>query len=278
MSDVINTCFVGVFHLKVEEIEGWARICPRDQYEIEFRYGRQRHVVRVRIAKDGRREWEHQEFALKASLLDSIIVRVREVKAGWTRRYVTLGVTHMDSKDMMRARVQVMSLMANSSGSLKLKVRTKWTPTISSYFNNNNNNNNNNNSYNNHNNNNNCDTNSVPFILNGSTTGAPGGPVVGVVDARSVSRMSSRDSTVESLSQLMAALEDFQGQYEELSPMVTAVNRLWRIYGRRDSVGSEAPPTPAPDFDGSDGEDIDAALAEFQFLDDGDDQNNVSFV
>ena len=116
--------------MKVEEIEGWARICPRDQYEIEFKHGRQRCVCRGRIGREGQREWEGQEFQLRASLLDQIVVRVREVKAGWTKRYVTLGVTQLETRDLMRSRSQLMSLMANSSGSLKLKVQIKWIPAM----------------------------------------------------------------------------------------------------------------------------------------------------
>ncbi|XP_054158489.1 uncharacterized protein LOC128956801 isoform X2 [Oppia nitens] len=308
---------IGVFHLKVEEIEGWARICPRDQYEIEFRYGGQRHAVRVRIGKDGHREWQHQEFAIKASLIDSIIIRVREVKSGWTKRYVTLGVSHMDAKDMMRSRTQLMTIMANSSGTLKLKVRVKWTPTISSYFTTNNNNNNNNNNtitttngYHNNDNNNvnnssNCDLNSNMIIddhrLLAITTTSPTIDANTTTDLhhllssassdRSVSRMSSsttatnntnhsvisssssRDHTIESLAQLMSVIEDFQGQYEELLPMASAVQRLYRLYTRDDhqkSMSSRNGGDYESDDNGSDTEDIDAALAEFGFLEDND--------
>ena len=243
---------IGFFSIKVEEIEGWARICPRDQYEIEFRHGRQRRVVRVRIGRDGQREWEQQEFQLQATIPEPITVRLREVKTGWTKRYVTLGVTHIETRELMRSRTQLLSLIANSSGSLKLKVRTKWTPAISSYFN----------SHSNSSANNliiNSNTNGLPLIMTESS--------IDSTESRSVSRMSSRETTIETLSQLMAALEDFQGQYEELTPMVDAVNRLFRLLTRDTTAQSDY---------SSDNEDIDAALAEFGFLDDTEDQNNVN--
>ena len=241
--------FSGFFHLRVEEIEGWARICPRDQYELEFRHGRQRRICRVRIGRDGQREWEQQEFQFQASLLDSIIVRVREVKSGWTKRYVTLGVTHIETRDLMRSRPQLMSLMANSSGSLKLKVRTKWTPAISSFFNGD-------------------STKSSNSITSSHSNGTPLMSSDELsFDDRSASRLSSRESTLELLSQLLAALEDFQGQYEELVPMNAAVNRLWKLMAKD--------PTNHSKFSSSDEDDIDAALAEFEFLD-TEDQTNVS--
>lgn len=252
--------------MRVEEIEGWARICPRDQYEIEFRHGRQRRAVRVRIGRDGQREWEQQDFQLQASLLDAIEVRVREVKTGWTKRYVTLGVTHIETRELMRSRPQLLTLMANSSGSLKLRVRAKWTPAISSYFN---------------------GSQSSGSLTNSKPNGTPlilsDTSVTDGTDSRSESRLSSRESTVETLSQLMSALEDFQGQYEELTPMVGAVGRLWRILTKDPSASGSAAvqqrSTPAADTPtgfGSDNEDIDAALAEFGFLeDDIEDQNNV---
>jgi hypothetical protein len=223
----------------VEAIEGWARICVRDQYEIEFRFGNQRRLVRVKIGRDGQREWDSQEFTFRATLLESVIVRVREVKSGWTKRYVTLGVSHIETRDLMRSRSQVMSLLANCSGSLKLRLRVKWTPAISSYFNNNNNNENNNSMQ--------------TLIINDP-----------LEETRAMSRSPSREGILESLSSLMSCLEDFQGQYEELVPMNGAVNRLWRVISRDSS----------PHF--NDDEDVDAALAEFGFLDDNnDDQNNV---
>lgn len=60
---------IGTFRIRVEELEGFARICPRDSYEIEFRHGKQRRVLRVRIGKARKLHHHLHECELEDSYL-----------------------------------------------------------------------------------------------------------------------------------------------------------------------------------------------------------------
>src|SRR5699024_1087599 len=76
---------IGTFRIKVEDLEGFARICPRDNYEIEFRHGKQRRMLRVRIGKSLERCWEggSQEVEFRGALKPTVVCRLREVKSSW---------------------------------------------------------------------------------------------------------------------------------------------------------------------------------------------------
>lgn len=129
---------IGTFRVRVDEIEGWARICPNDNYEIEFEYAKQRQVLRVRIGKSFERLWERnkQEVEFKGSLNTAVVCRVREVKSRWnvaailSRRNLTLGVSSLSMQQVLSAvsSSRPILLDANPSGTLKLRISCGWQP------------------------------------------------------------------------------------------------------------------------------------------------------
>ncbi len=131
---------IGTFRIRVEELEGFARICPRDSYEIEFRHGKQRRVLRVRIGKALERLWDGglQEVEFRGALKATVVCRLREVKSSWrvaavwSKRNVTLGVNTISMSELLVAvsRGRQIVLDANASGSLKLRIRCQWAPSL----------------------------------------------------------------------------------------------------------------------------------------------------
>ncbi|KAJ6224460.1 hypothetical protein RDWZM_003005 [Blomia tropicalis] len=129
---------IGTFRIKVEDLEGFARICPRDNYEIEFRHGKQRQVLRVRIGKSLERTWDGatQEVEFRGALKPTIVCRLREIKSrwnvSWSRKNITLGVTSISMSELLVAvsKGKQILLDANASGSLKLKIICSWQPKL----------------------------------------------------------------------------------------------------------------------------------------------------
>lgn len=126
---------IGRFAILVEDLEGWARICPRDHYEIEFKHGKQRRVLHLRIGKKLERVWQEgvQEVSFEGKLKPNIGCRLKEIKSGWRigRRTVTLGSIDINMGEMLVSvsRQQSMLLNVNTSGSLKMRIRCAWQPT-----------------------------------------------------------------------------------------------------------------------------------------------------
>lgn len=138
---------IGSFLIRVEEIEGWARICPHDTYEIEFRHEKQRQTLRVKIGKTLERIWEmdNRQVTLQfhipkfhASPKQVIVCRVREVKSGWknlavwSKRYVDIGITSISMSEILESIAKKCPILldANPSGSLKLRITCQWKPNV----------------------------------------------------------------------------------------------------------------------------------------------------
>lgn len=127
---------IGRFAILVEDLEGWARICPRDHYEIEFRHGKQRRVLHLRIGKKLERIWQEgvQEVSFEGKLKPNIGCRLKEIKGRWRlgRRTVTLGSIDINMGEMLVSvsKHQSILLNVNTSGSLKMRIRCAWQPTM----------------------------------------------------------------------------------------------------------------------------------------------------
>ena len=129
---------IGTFRIRVEDIEGWARICPQDNYEIEFRHGKQRQLLRVRIGKSFERTWERnkRDVVFQGSLKPTIVCRIREMKSRWnvwSRRNVTLGVTSISMNELLTSASSNRPILldANASGTLKIRITCTWQPNLS---------------------------------------------------------------------------------------------------------------------------------------------------
>ncbi|OTF81107.1 hypothetical protein BLA29_005276, partial [Euroglyphus maynei] len=133
---------IGSFEIRVEDIEGWARICPSDYYELEFRYGQQRQILRVKIVgRQLQRIWDFDRNIIRfhAALQSHITCRIREIKSGLWRslavwpakyRYVEIGTTSISLAELFQSVAEQCPLLVdcNPSGSLKLRLNCQWNP------------------------------------------------------------------------------------------------------------------------------------------------------
>ncbi|KAH9526207.1 Family with sequence similarity 65 member A [Dermatophagoides farinae] len=115
---------IGSFEIRVENIEGWARICPRDYYELEFRHGQHRQILRVKIVGFSSIAYYLQNKRNEVWLWRSLAV--------WPARYryVDIGTTSISLAELLQSVAKQCPLLVdcNPSGSLKLRLNCQWNP------------------------------------------------------------------------------------------------------------------------------------------------------
>ncbi|CAF1432503.1 unnamed protein product [Adineta steineri] len=118
---------LGTFVLNLQEISGFSRICPGDEYELVIRYGQQKWKTRGRIRKHDRNEqiWTQQIFKLKAKLADLLLIKISEVKLlGVSLK--TIGTKCFEVNNFYSIEPQRMIINANQSGTIKLIFLIHW--------------------------------------------------------------------------------------------------------------------------------------------------------
>lgn len=118
---------LGTFVLNLEEINGFSRICPGDEYEVTIRYGQQKMKTRGRILKHDKNQqnWTRQIFHLKAKLADVLLIKISEVKLlGVSLK--TLGTKCFEVNNFYSIEPQRMIVNANQSGTIKLSFLVHW--------------------------------------------------------------------------------------------------------------------------------------------------------
>ncbi|UJR38371.1 hypothetical protein I4U23_031041 [Adineta vaga] len=118
---------LGTFVLNLQEISGFSRICPGDEYEVVIRYGQQKWKTRGRIRKHDRNEqiWTRQIFHLKAKLADLLLIKINEVKLlGVSLK--TIGTKCFEVNNFYSMEPQRMIVNANQSGTIKLMFLIHW--------------------------------------------------------------------------------------------------------------------------------------------------------
>ena len=118
---------MGSLHLEMKGMQGFARLCPGDVFEITIKYGdNQKWKTRGKILKNGNQIWESQQVLMKALLGDIFIIRAIEVRG--IGKNVTLGNKSCETKDLFTAKPQLMTLSLNAIGTLKLNLVITWNP------------------------------------------------------------------------------------------------------------------------------------------------------
>ena len=118
---------LGTFILTLEEISGFSRICPGDEYELVIHYGQQRWKARGRILKHDKNQqvWSRKTFQLKAKLADLLLIKVREVKLlGVALK--TIGTKCFEVNNFYSIERQRMIINANQSGTIKFVFFIDW--------------------------------------------------------------------------------------------------------------------------------------------------------
>lgn len=118
---------LGTFVLNLQEISGFSRICPGDEYELVIRYGQQKWKTRGRILKQNKNEqtWTRTHFHLKAKLADLLLMKISEVKLlGVSLK--TIGTKCFEVNNFYSIEPQRMIINANQSGTIKLMFIVTW--------------------------------------------------------------------------------------------------------------------------------------------------------
>jgi hypothetical protein len=142
---------VGVFHCQIQGIQGFARLCPGDVFELSIRHCNQKWKARGRVCKDGSQSWDRPRASFTTTCLTQrwpdgsstlassksskgndtgspavLIIKAREVKRGPLHHRVLLGCQKCDLLQLMVPRPVALCLPLNQSGSLKLNLLIVW--------------------------------------------------------------------------------------------------------------------------------------------------------
>lgn len=119
--------YMGSFLLNVEDIQGFARVCQGDVFEINIKYGQsQKFKTKISVLKDSRQKCDNRQTVFKARIADVIAIKAYECK-GLGKR-VLLGHKLCETRDLFTARSQLMTISLNQTGSIKLNLIITWNP------------------------------------------------------------------------------------------------------------------------------------------------------
>lgn len=117
---------MGTLLLEIKGIQGFARLCPGDVFEITIKHGdNQKRKTRGKI-KYRSQSWDCKQILLKALMRERLSLKAVEVKG--LAKNVLLGKKTCETKDLFTARPQLMTINLNSIGSLKLNLIVTWNP------------------------------------------------------------------------------------------------------------------------------------------------------
>jgi hypothetical protein len=119
--------YLGSFLLSIEDIQGFARVCQGDVFEINIKYGNsQSFKTKISVLKDNRQKCDHKQSVFKARIADVIAIKAYECKG--LGKKVLLGHKLCDTRDLFTARSQLMTISLNQTGSIKLNLIITWNP------------------------------------------------------------------------------------------------------------------------------------------------------
>src|ERR1043166_4941725 len=118
---------IGTILIEMKGIQGFARICPGDVFEITLKYGdTQKWKSRGKILKDGSQLWENQQVMFKA-LLDEVL-SIKAVEVRGLGKNILLGNKLCETRNLFSAHPQLMTVNLNNIGTLKLNLVVTWNP------------------------------------------------------------------------------------------------------------------------------------------------------
>lgn len=119
--------FMGSFLLAIEDIQGFARVCQGDVFEITIKYGEaQKFKTRISVLKDNKQKCDNRQTVFKARIADILAIKAYECK-GLGKR-VLLGHKLCETRDLFTAQSQLMTISLNQTGSIKLNLIVTWNP------------------------------------------------------------------------------------------------------------------------------------------------------
>lgn len=119
--------YMGSFLLAIEDIQGFARICQGDAFEISIKYGdAQKFKTKISVLKENRQKCDNNQAVFKARISDVLAIKAYECK-GLGKRLL-LGHKLCETRDLFTARSQLMTISLNQTGSIKLNLVVTWNP------------------------------------------------------------------------------------------------------------------------------------------------------
>ncbi|XP_077549879.1 rho family-interacting cell polarization regulator 2-like isoform X3 [Haemaphysalis longicornis] len=117
---------MGTLQFQMRGIQGFARLCAGDNFEISVKHGDQKWKSRGRVQKNGQQAWDNQQIIVKALLGEFLYIKAVEVRG--LGKNVLLGNKSCEIKELFSSHSQLMTINLNSSGSLKLNLVITWNP------------------------------------------------------------------------------------------------------------------------------------------------------
>lgn len=117
---------LGVLHIQMKGLQGFARLCPGDVFEITLRHGSQKWRTKGKIGRDGSQTWDSAKFTFKVMIDELLFIRAIEVRS--LGKQLLLGNKYCETLDLFCAQPQMMTVNLNASGSVKLNLVVTWDP------------------------------------------------------------------------------------------------------------------------------------------------------
>lgn len=119
--------YTGTFLLTIEDIQGFARVCPGDVFEVRIKYGdSQSFKTKISVLKDMRQKCDNRQVVFKVRITDALSIKAFECKG--LGKKVPLGHKLCETRDFFTARSQLMTISLNQTGSIKLNMIITWNP------------------------------------------------------------------------------------------------------------------------------------------------------
>ncbi|XP_042897993.1 rho family-interacting cell polarization regulator 2 isoform X2 [Parasteatoda tepidariorum] len=117
---------MGTLLFEMIGIQGFARICAGDVFEVTIKHGDQRWKSRGRVVKNGEQIWENKTISFKSFFREPLSIKAVEVRG--LGKNILLGNKVCETRDLFCAHPQQMTINLNPSGSLKLNLIITWHP------------------------------------------------------------------------------------------------------------------------------------------------------
>ncbi|GFQ73682.1 rho family-interacting cell polarization regulator 2 [Trichonephila clavata] len=117
---------MGTLIFEMIGIQGFARICCGDVFEVIIKHGDQKWKTRGRVIKNGDQIWENKSVTFKSLFDEPLCIKAMEVRG--LGKNILLGNKFCETRDLFCAHPQQMTINLNPSGSLKLNLIITWNP------------------------------------------------------------------------------------------------------------------------------------------------------
>ncbi|KAG8186037.1 hypothetical protein JTE90_007423 [Oedothorax gibbosus] len=117
---------MGTLFFEMIGIQGFARICCGDIFEVIIKHGDQKWKTRGRVIKNGEQLWENKSVLFKSLFDEPLSIKAMEVRG--LGKNILLGNKYCETQDLFCAHPQQMTINLNPSGSLKLNLIITWNP------------------------------------------------------------------------------------------------------------------------------------------------------